>query len=147
MRSFAEADTSTRDVLFRTTAPSSHVSRSILIVDDERPIVAFMRDLLEDEGYTVTPAYSGLEAIDILRHDPPALLISDVVMPGANAYDLLRFLQHSSRSTPPKIILMSANLVRSPRERIPLLRKPFDIDELLDLVNEMLHEGDDVRSA
>ncbi|HWV23898.1 MAG TPA: response regulator [Thermomicrobiales bacterium] len=120
---------------------------SILVVDDERPIVAFIRDLLEDEGYLVTPAFDGREAIEILRRDPPELVISDVLMPGASGHDVVHFVSSRPEKIAPKVILMSANLNRSPRKHIPLLRKPFDVDELLDLVGELLDEPIDERSA
>lgn len=129
------------------TAYSSPDPHSILVVDDERPIVAFMRELLEDEGYVVTEAFDGQEALEILRRDPPELVISDVLMPGATGYDVVRFVHSRPPAHAPKVILMSANLSRSPRKQIPLLQKPFDVEELLDLVDDMLEESIDERSA
>lgn len=122
-------------------------ARSILVVDDERAIVDFMRDLLEDEGYRVIEAFDGREALEVLRDDPPELVISDVVMPGATGYDVLRFAGSRPSESAPKVILMSANLSRSPRKQISLLRKPFDIEDLLELVEEMLDEPIDEQSA
>lgn len=126
---------------------SSSEPRSILVIDDERPIVSFMRDLLEDEGYDVRWAYDGEQAVEILRRNPCAVVISDVFMPRASGHDVMRYVQSIPQSRAPKMILMSAALEHSPHQQVPLLLKPFEVDELLDLVDAALEEFDGERSA
>ena len=51
---------------------------TILVVDDEREIVAFVVDLLLEEGYNVRTAYDGASALLAIRADPPDLVLLDV---------------------------------------------------------------------
>jgi DNA-binding response OmpR family regulator len=63
--------------------PPAEVSLAVLVVDDEAPIRQLERRVLEDDGYGVMEADSGLEAIDLLSNGAPlALLIADLDMPG-----------------------------------------------------------------
>ena len=57
------------------------MSASILVVDDEEAIRASLRSILEDEGYDVSIAANGLEALKIYGTDPPDLMILDIWMP------------------------------------------------------------------
>ena len=113
---------------------------SILIVDDEREIVGFLHDLLESEGYRVQDAFDGDEAIGILRHTTPHLIISDVRMPRVDGQDLLRFIDRIPPEPMPRIILMSATGKPSSDTGIPFIEKPFDIEDLLDLVDSALDD-------
>lgn len=60
----------------------------ILIVEDSRTQLELLRYLLEENGYTVRAALSGEEALAAARERRPDLVISDVVMPGMNGYEL-----------------------------------------------------------
>ena len=63
--------------------PQAQVSVAVLVVDDEAPIRQIERRVLEGDGYSVTEAGSGREAIELLSHGAPLeLLIADLDMPG-----------------------------------------------------------------
>ena len=113
---------------------------AILIVDDEPNIVDLLCVLLEDEGYRVYRAADGLQAIDEIRRVEPALVISDVKMPGLSGEDLARRVVIGMFRTSPRIILMSA--MERPRNgcNVPFIGKPFDIDEFLGLVDEQMRQ-------
>ena len=130
--------TTTQSLHDHNDDPDPHV---ILIVDDERPIVDFLHDLLESEGYRVQDAFDGAEAIRILRRTNPQLVISDVEMPRVGGHDLLRFIDQIPHDSVPKVIFMSASGQQAADPRLPFLEKPFDIDDLLDLIDSAL--GDD----
>ncbi|HBR51397.1 MAG TPA: Fis family transcriptional regulator [Nitrospira sp.] len=66
------------------------MSASILIVDDEEGIRTSLRSILEDEGYEVTIAANGLEALKIYGTDPPDLMILDIWMPEMDGLETLR---------------------------------------------------------
>lgn len=108
---------------------------SILVVDDEPQIVDFLASLLEEEGYRVKCAHDGLEAMGVIRNDKPELVISDVMMPSVSGLELLRRIENSGLESTPKMILMSA--VGKPRmaKDVAFLQKPFDIDDLLTIIN------------
>ena len=66
------------------------MSASILIVDDETAILTSLRSILEDEGYDVSVASSGTEALKIYTTDPPDLMILDIWMPELDGLETLK---------------------------------------------------------
>ncbi|NOS79912.1 MAG: sigma-54-dependent Fis family transcriptional regulator [Nitrospira sp.] len=66
------------------------MSASILIVDDEAAILTSLRSILEDEGYDVSVAGSGVEALKIYTTDPPDLMILDIWMPELDGLETLK---------------------------------------------------------
>ncbi|BFU91177.1 MAG: Nitrogen assimilation regulatory protein NtrX [Nitrospira sp.] len=66
------------------------MSASILVVDDEEAIRTSLRSILEDEGYDVSTAANGLEALKIYGTDPPDLMILDIWMPEMDGLETLR---------------------------------------------------------
>lgn len=110
----------------------------VLIVDDERYIVDLLSDLLEDEGYTVLRAADGQAALDVLDRHQPDLVVTDVMMPRIDGVRLLSIIREQHKDLP--VILMSAAV--TPRlAGVPFLPKPFDIEDLLALIEEKLpHE-------
>jgi DNA-binding NtrC family response regulator len=117
----------------------------ILVVDDEPHIVDFLSLLLEDEGYRVRQARNGREALSAIEQEPPHLIISDVMMPDVNGVELVQQLERLRSEPQPKVILMSAVSRSAPSPAIPFIEKPFDIDDILDIVGNMLE--DEERSA
>lgn len=65
---------------------------SILVVDDEKQIRDLIAEILSDE-YSVIQAADGTEAIEILKHKRPDLIISDVSMPNVDGLELLKYLK------------------------------------------------------
>jgi CheY-like chemotaxis protein len=60
----------------------------ILIVDDERLIADSLAEIIQAAGYEVRRAYSGLEAVEAIAEFCPNLLLSDVLMPNMNGFEL-----------------------------------------------------------
>lgn len=75
----------------------------ILVVDDEQRMVKFVRMNLELEGYQVSEAYSGLEALEKVRDDLPDLVVLDVMMSGMDGFETLKCIREIS--TVPVIML------------------------------------------
>ncbi|WP_273844986.1 response regulator transcription factor [Rubrobacter calidifluminis] len=78
---------------------------TILVVDDERDVVGFVRDVLEDEGYRVIPAFDGEEAIEEARRSSPDLVLLDIMMPKVDGYTVCRALREEMEIP---IILLTA---------------------------------------
>src|SRR5215208_3335653 len=78
-----------------------------LIVDDDRKIVDLLVDLLQLEGYVVTTAADGAEAIDLALSFHPDIVVSDVVMPIIGGLELCRRLKEDSRTTDVPVLLIS----------------------------------------
>ena len=73
---------------------SSNAGIKILVVDDEPEIRQMIVDFLRDvEGYTVSDAESGQEALEVLAKEPFDLVLSDINMPGMKGFDLLKLVR------------------------------------------------------
>src|SRR5512136_1402292 len=68
----------------------------VLVVDDEPRMIQFIRMNLELEGYRVTQAANGLEALQKIRDELPDLVILDVMMPEMDGFETLRMLREIS---------------------------------------------------
>src|SRR3970040_2104512 len=74
-------------------APRPAVSGRILVVDDQRSSVEMLAELLKDHGDEVLTALNGEQALERVRLDRPDLVVSDIVMPGIDGYELCRRLR------------------------------------------------------
>src|SRR5215203_1806468 len=108
---------------------------TVLVADDEVHIVEFLALLLEDEGCQVLKAFNGLQAWEVSERFHPDLVISDVMMPGMTGVDLARRILAAHNGSSPTIVLMSAVGDISGLPDVKFLRKPFDIDHILELVD------------
>lgn len=106
---------------------------TIVLADDDHNIVSLLADLLEDEGYRVLCASNGHQALRLCRDHDPSLLITDVMMPGMNGWELISRLQQTCEDQPP-VIVMSAVRQTLPVSGVAFVPKPFDLDDMLDRV-------------
>lgn len=77
--------------------------RKILVVDDERTIREVVRRYLELEGFAVTEAETGPQALSILESQPPDLVVLDIMLPGVDGFSITRRLRHPSEFNPLRI--------------------------------------------
>ena len=116
--------------------------KTILVVEDERVIAEILSAVLEDEGYRVVVAYNGTQGLDRLAEGRPDLVLCDVMMPGLDGRDLARAMWSDSEYRTIPIILMSAAHIPASKHDFPytdFLRKPFDMDQLLETVAKALN--------
>ena len=110
-------------------------SPTVLVVDDDPGIRESVTEVLSAEGYRVLEAPDGEEALVRLdRLEERCVVLLDLAMPRMNGLELLNELSRSGRSDRFPVVVMSANA--HPRELefpqvVALLRKPFELDELL----------------
>lgn len=109
---------------------------TILVVDDEEPVVDLLTDMLHDQGYTVVSAHNGRAALQRVAEQTPDLVISDVMMPFVDGIALTKRLRetHDAQSLP--VILTSAALPPDLNAcgANAFLGKPFDLDRFDALV-------------
>lgn len=126
-------------------------SKRILIVDDSVEYLNFMQLLLGSEGFQADIAVSTEEMRVYLGNHAPDLVISDVRIPGQDAFAVLDHLQADERTrTIP--VLLCTGAVQDVEERAahlracgtPVLLKPFDIDDLLRCVRRLCAVADNV---
>ena len=120
-------------------------SASILLVDDERKILTALASTLRGEGHEVVTAASGREAQRLLGQRAFDLLVIDNLMPDLTGLDVIRELTAGTPETErPQVLMMTAHAtVESAIEAMKLgaldyLQKPFDVDELLLVVDRAL---------
>jgi len=113
---------------------------SVLVVDDDPAIAAILAEALDEEGYDVRRAYNGQQALDAIELEPVDLVISDVVMPQVNGLALTEQLRDADIQTP--VVLMSAMLGAIALPGVSFVRKPFDVDHVLDVVRDAIADAD-----
>jgi CheY-like chemotaxis protein len=114
---------------------------SVLVVDDDPVVLELVGEILRDEGFQVTTAGNGQEALGRLRAGRPDLILLDLMMPVENGWEFLEHLRtHPVAATVPIVLLSASQKLGEQAERLHVddfLPKPFDIDDLLDKVNKL----------
>ena len=80
----------------------------ILIVDDEKDIVELVRYNLEKEGYKVIPAYSGEEALGLIKRELPSLIILDLMLPGLDGLQVCKILKNDTKTCSIPVVMLTA---------------------------------------
>ena len=115
---------------------------SILVVDDEPAMLELMKEILAAKGYKVLTAKDGRAALDVLKREKIDLLVSDVIMPEMDGFELAAKIQDEYPAT--KIQLVSGfaenrhKIVEDPELNRRLLQKPFTAQVLRHRVREIL---------
>jgi two-component system response regulator PilR (NtrC family) len=117
-----------------TTREDIGTALRVLIVDDEQSMRDMLRIVLRREGYEVTVARDGKEAIELLQKQPVDLLLSDIRMPGVSGVEVLRAAKDVNRD----IVAIMMTAFASTDTAVEALRlgandyftKPFSMDEL-----------------
>jgi len=114
----------------------------VLVVDDDLGVCQSLRDLLRQEGCDVLTAAGGIEALRVLDHTDVDIVVSDVVMPDLDGYDL--FMEIKQRGTTPVLLMTGYYYDRDhviKRSRLEglegvLFKKPVDPVRLKALIRE-----------
>ena len=117
----------------------------ILVVDDQRTNAEMVSGLLRNLGYDVELALSGAEALEIVTSKGPDLVISDIIMPGIDGYELCRRLRANPATALLPVILVTSAEAQSERVKgveagaDDFLAKPVNWHELFGRVKRLLH--------
>jgi two-component system, chemotaxis family, chemotaxis protein CheY len=118
---------------------------TILVVDDDRYVRSFVRQLLEDSGHDVLEAFDGNAGIAAYREHRPDLVVTDVFMPEQGGLGLIREIRGKHGDV--KIIAMSGGSALLAGDFLDyagkfgasaLVRKPFSAEGFLGVVAEVL---------
>jgi DNA-binding response OmpR family regulator len=124
--------------------PPASEQRPIMVVDDDRKIVALVRAYLEREGYPVIAAYNGREALTQFRDHDPRLVVLDLMLPELDGLEVCRIVRQES-DVP--ILMLSARSAVADRIRglergaDDYLPKPFSPAELVVRVKAILRRS------
>lgn len=123
---------------------SSSRKNRILVVDDEKRMVTFIRLNLEHDGFEVIEAFNGTQAINSLRESLPDLILLDVMMPDLDGFEVLRLVRETS-AVP--VIMLTAKGDENDKVRglelgaDDYITKPFSTRELVSRVRAVLRRG------
>jgi len=116
----------------------------ILLVDDEPSIIKVVGKRLEVEGYQVSVAVEGQEALAKAQTERPDLIILDLMLPKLNGYEVCTMLKQDTRYQHIPIMLFTAK-AQDQDERLGMecgadayVRKPFKAQELLERIRRLL---------
>ena len=114
--------------------------KKICIIDDDPHIVSYLEELFADNGYTTCSAADGSGALDIVRAERPDLITLDLEMPeewGPRFYrQLIR--EEPLRHIPVIVISGLTGNQYAIQKAVASLTKPFDRDELLKIVHDVI---------
>lgn len=108
---------------------------NILVVEDNKKLLDLFCAVLSDNGYHAVPAHDGAEAMDILEHQYIDLMISDIMMPKMDGYELTKELREANFNLP--VLMITAKGTMDDKHRgfnagtDDYMVKPIDVNEML----------------
>jgi CheY-like chemotaxis protein len=117
----------------------------ILVVEDVPNVLELLDVTLRFKGYPVVTARNGQEALDLIKSEPPSLVITDILMPKMDGYALAHRLRSNPQTRHIPLIFLSATYV-TPEDKqfaisigaVRFIEKPIDTEEFLLTVAELL---------
>ena len=128
------------------------MAKRILVVDDKNELLHLMRRVLEDEQYQVAILQDGGKAFTSVKSELPDLLILDLKLGDVSGQDILKQLKDDHVTADIPVIVYTAAVLEAeevhrlvlgnPRHYhdVHVVQKPFELDNLLTLVQQLLHE-------
>ena len=121
------------------------MAKKILVADDELAIADLLQTSLAEEGYDVQKSTQSLRFYDAVRQQQPDLILLDLLMPYLEGEDELRLLQLSPETANIPVIVITAKPNVAEDEQVlrqlgvrHIVRKPFDLNQLIVLVNQTI---------
>ncbi|THB73473.1 MAG: response regulator [Desulfobacteraceae bacterium] len=119
----------------------------ILVVDDDPDLVEAVSMKLEALGYRVAKAYDGVEAMEKISEEKPALVILDVMMPRKNGWEVCEEIKNTADIKDITVVLLTAvaDSVKTTSythadgkttQADDYIPKPIDLDKLMDIVKD-----------
>ena len=116
---------------------------TLLIVDDEQPILHSLEGLLSDEGFNVLTAPNGYECLKTIDAEHPDLVLLDIWMPGLDGIETLREIKKSHPDIP--VIMISGHgtidtaVTATKYGAFSFIEKPISIDKVIVAINNALN--------
>ncbi len=121
--------------------------KRVLLVDDEPNILLAIEFLLKKEGYTIQKAFGGQQALDVAASFRPDIIVLDVMMPELDGFEVAQRIRNTPDMEDVHIVFLTAK--GTPNDKMKgyasggevYLIKPFDNDELVRIVKELVEFG------
>lgn len=123
------------------------MTKKIMIVDDEPDTVDLVKLVLETEGYGILVAYSGQEALDMIKVDRPDLVLLDIMMPQMDGWAVRKKIVDNEETKDIPVVMLTAKA--QPIDKMiglhvvgvtDYITKPFGRKELIDSVKRIVGE-------
>ncbi|MDR5740625.1 MULTISPECIES: response regulator [unclassified Caballeronia] len=112
--------------------------KHILVVDDESSITQVMKLFLEWEGFRVSVAHDGIEALEVDERDPADAVVTDLTMPRMNGRELIERLGARRRDIRTIVVTGWAGAEDLTNVHTTVMRKPVALDKLRACLSDML---------
>jgi len=118
--------------------------RSILIIDNDESLVAFLAFFFEDRGYTVYTALDGTDGVTLAGRHHPTVIVTDMMMGEMHGFEVLQRIRSDSELAGTVVIAMSAKSYKPDIDRARQLGatdyvvKPFKTEEMLATIERHL---------
>lgn len=125
----------------------------ILVVDDDKQIVRLLQTYLQDSGFTVLTAYDGEDALRILRHERPDLMVLDIQLPQHDGWEITRRARADERLAAIPILMLTARVEDTDKilglelGADDYLTKPFNPREVVARVRAILRRTQNAAPA
>lgn len=119
----------------------------VLLVDDEPNILTALEFLVKKEGYQVIRAENGEQALQAVAEHRPHIVVLDVMMPGIDGFEVARKIRKDTLHDHTRIIFLTAKGAQKDRFKgyatggEVYITKPFDNDDLINTINEVVEFG------
>lgn len=119
--------------------------KTVMVVDDDAPILQLIGDILKPEGYNIVKVQSGSEALEKLKENKPDLILLDIMMPGMDGWDVCEKIKKNKKIQDIPIIFVTAKTDPISRSMgslasVEYITKPFDMDDLKKRVKSVLNQ-------
>lgn len=119
------------------------MKKRVLLVDDDPLVIKIVKKVIDQSGHDVDFSEDGLDALVKIKQDPPDLVVLDIMMPEINGYDVCYQLRYNDDYDKIPIILLTVRDRELPdniskESDIAYIRKPIDIKQLSDAVDQFL---------
>lgn len=118
----------------------------ILVIEDEEHIQELVKANLTASGYQVLTTGNGEDGLELAKAEYPDLILLDLRLPGMSGWDVFMLLRAEDKFRNIPVIIMTATVPQNHDSRLPgmktagYLLKPFEVDELLQKVKQVLGE-------
>lgn len=129
------------------TEPATKVRKKVLIVDDEKDVVTYLRAWFEDHGFNTSTAEDGVEAMAAISQDRPALITLDMSMPEKSGVRVYREIKEEPSFKDIPVIIITGigepmrnflGRTRQVPEPDGFISKPIELNELATLVKQLV---------
>lgn len=117
----------------------------ILVVDDDPPIRALLRQIIRRAGHETVEARDGLEALERIDQALPRMIVLDLMMPRMNGWEVLEALRERGMLGRVPVLVLSAVAAQRAETLAEygvhgILGKPFEVGELIEMLRKILDE-------